>query len=123
MGKSNVGRPKKDSRRFNFNLDSALYDDLIRICQITGRNKTDEIECMMRNYIQSFKSESGTIECRTAYYRIATACNEEPIYHECVVLDDNPESDKVKIYWGGLMKVDRSSIVYEEPKRYVSKNK
>lgn len=123
MSENAVGRPKKDSRRFNFNLESSLYEDLIDVCKITGRNKTDEIECMMRNYVQSFKNKDGHIEGKRAYYKIATSFNDEPVYHECVVLDDNPALDKVKIYLGSLIKVDRASIVYEEPEGDVKKYK
>ena len=118
MGKSNVGRPKKDSRHFNFNLNSGLYDDLAKVCAITGRTKTDEIECMMRKYVQAFKKADGTISGTKAFYCVANAPDDMPIYHECIVLEDDEKSGKVKIYWGGISVVERSHITYEEPLGY-----
>ena len=52
-----MGRPKKNGTYLNVCIDSALYDELTKLCDEAGQTKTVAVERALASYLEDYKEK------------------------------------------------------------------
>ncbi len=63
-----MGRPAKDGRFVNFLMDTAIFEKLAQVANLTGKTRTYIIEESLKQYIEPFCNAKGEIDAVEAIY-------------------------------------------------------